>query len=59
MSCQYLLAEDVHVEENGDRKHKQTYLAHLSKEAFREMKRQHRGAALERGIAQWIAEHDR
>jgi hypothetical protein len=49
----------LYVEENGLRKRKQPYVAHLSKSAFAEMKRRHRGAALERAIAQWIAEHDR
>ena len=48
----------VYVEENGVRKRKQPYVAHLSREAFKELKRQHRGAALEQAIAQWIAEHD-
>jgi hypothetical protein len=31
----------------------------LSKSAFGELKRKHRGAALERAIAEWIAEHDK
>jgi hypothetical protein len=34
-------------------------VAHLSKTAFGELKRRHRGAALERAIAAWIEEHDR
>jgi hypothetical protein len=38
---------------------KRPYLGHLSKSAFGELKRQHRGAALEKVIAEWIAEHDR
>jgi hypothetical protein len=38
---------------------KRPYLGHLSKSAFAEMKRKHRGAALERAIAEWIEEHDR
>jgi hypothetical protein len=37
------------------RKRKQPYGAHLSREAIRELKRQNKGAALERAIAQWIA----
>lgn len=37
---------------------KRPYLGHLSKSAFGELKRQHKGAALERAIAQWITEHD-
>ena len=35
------------------------YVEHLSKSAFQEMKRAHRGAALERAVAEWIAERDR
>ena len=53
------LRKDVYIEENGVRKRKQPYIAHLSKEAFRELKKQYRGARLEQGIARWIAEHDR
>jgi hypothetical protein len=37
---------------------KRPYLGHLSKSAFQEMKKRHRGAALERAIAEWIAAHD-
>jgi hypothetical protein len=44
---------------NGEKKRKQPYVAHLSREAFQEMKRNHRGAALEKAISQWIEEHDR
>jgi len=44
--------------ENGVRKRKQPYVAHLSKEAFGELKRKHRGTALERAIAEWIEERD-
>jgi hypothetical protein len=43
---------------NGERKRKQPYVAHMSQEAFRELKRKHKGAALDRAIAAWIAEHD-
>jgi hypothetical protein len=54
------LRKDVYVTSNdGAKKRKQPYLAHMSREAFQELKRQHRGAALERAIAQWIADHDR
>jgi len=53
------LRKAVYVEENGVRKRKQPYIAHLSREAFGELKRKHRGAALERAIAAWIADHDR
>ncbi|HEU0177355.1 MAG TPA: hypothetical protein VFV58_24080 [Blastocatellia bacterium] len=44
---------------NGERKRKQPFVAHLSKSAFGELKRRHRGAALERAIAEWIADHDK
>jgi hypothetical protein len=53
------LRKPVYVEENGVRKRKQPYVAHLSREAFGELKRQRRGAPLEQAIAQWIAERDR
>jgi hypothetical protein len=54
------LRKDVYVtSHDGERKRKQPYLAHMSREAFGELKRAHKGAALERAIAQWIAEHDR
>jgi len=54
------LRKDVYVtSHDGVRKRKQPYVAHLSRVAFQEMKRQRKGAALERAIGQWIAEHDR
>lgn len=54
------LRKDIYVTgNNGEKKRKQPYVAHMSQEAFRELKRQHRGAALDRAIADWIAEHDR
>lgn len=54
------LRKDVYVTSNdGVRKRKQPYVAHMSREAFGELKRQHKGAALERAIAEWIADHDR
>ena len=43
---------------NGERIRKQPYVAHLSREAFGELKRKHRGASLERAIAAWIRDHD-
>jgi hypothetical protein len=52
------LRKPIYVEENGARKRKQPYIAHLSREAFQELKRNHKGAALEKAIAQWIAAHD-
>jgi hypothetical protein len=53
------LRKDLYVTSNGERKRKQPYVAHLSREAFRELKRQHKGAALERAIAEWISSHDK
>jgi hypothetical protein len=54
------LRKDVYVTSNeGVRKRRQPFVAHLSKSAFGEMKRRHRGAALERAIAAWIEGHDR
>jgi hypothetical protein len=44
---------------NGEKKRKQPYVAHMSREAFGGLKRRHKGVALERAIAQWIADHDR
>jgi hypothetical protein len=54
------LRKDIYVTgNNGEKKRKQPYVAHLSREAFGELKRKHKGAALERAIAQWIEERDR
>jgi hypothetical protein len=54
------LRKSVYVEtDTGIRKRRLPYVAHLSKSASWELKRQHRGAALERAIAQWIEEHDK
>ncbi len=44
---------DVYTE-NGIRKRRRPYVAHLSRTAFGELKRKHRGAALERAIAELI-----
>ncbi|MGH9752200.1 MAG: hypothetical protein ACREA2_05395 [Blastocatellia bacterium] len=52
------LRKDFSVEENGVRKRKPLYAAHLSNSAFEELKRQNKGAALVKAIAQWIAEHE-
>jgi hypothetical protein len=43
----------------GTKKRRRPYVAHLSKTAFAEMKKRHRGAALEQAIAQWVVEHDK
>src|SRR5262249_42423853 len=53
------LRKDVYVTSNGVRKRKQPYVAHMSQEAFRDLKRQHKGASLERKIAEWIRSHDK
>jgi hypothetical protein len=54
------LRKSVYVEtDTGIRKRRLPHVAHLSKSAFGELKRQHRGATLERAIGAWIAEHDR
>jgi hypothetical protein len=54
------LRKDIYVTGNdGVRKRKQPFVAHLSRSAFGELKRQHKGAALERAIKEWIEEHDR
>jgi hypothetical protein len=45
--------------DTGIRKRRLPYAAHLSKTAFAELKRQHRGAQLEKAIAAWIEDHDR
>jgi hypothetical protein len=46
-------------DDTGIRKRRLPYMAHLSKTAFAEMKKRHKGAALEKAIAEWIADHDR
>ncbi len=54
------LRKSVYVTSNsGEKKRKQPFVAHLSKSTFGELKRRHKGAALERAIAEWIADHDR
>ena len=54
------LRRDIYVmSHDGVKKRKQPYVAHMSQEAFRELKRQHKGAALERAIADWISSHDK
>lgn len=44
--------------DTGIRKRKLPRIGHLSQSAFAEMKRRHKGAALERAIAEWTREHD-
>jgi hypothetical protein len=54
------LRKDVYVTGNdGVKKRKQPYVAHLSREAFSELKKRHKGKSLDAAIQQWIAEHDR
>lgn len=43
----------------GGKQRKRPYLGHLSRSAFGELKRRHKGAALERAIAEWIRDRDR
>jgi hypothetical protein len=48
------------VDDTGIRKRRLPYVAHLSKSAFAEMKKRHKGdRALTAAIAQWVADHDR
>ena len=54
------LRKTVYVEDGtGSKVRKRPYVARMAKAVYQEMKRKHKGAALERAIAQWIAEHDR
>lgn len=53
------LRKSIYVDDGtGTRRRRKPYVAHLSAEAFRELKRKHKGAALERAIADWIRERD-
>src|SRR5262249_16769435 len=47
------------VSDTGIRKRRLPYVPHLAKSDFGELKRKHRGAALERAIAEWIEQRDR
>jgi hypothetical protein len=42
----------------GGKQRKMPYLAHLSKSAFAEMKRKHKGKALDAAIQQWIKDKE-
>jgi hypothetical protein len=54
------LRKTVYIEDGtGSKIRKRPYVARMAKAVFQEMKRQHKGAALERAIAEWIAERDR
>lgn len=54
------LRKDIYVTgNNGEKKRKQPYVAHMSRETYGELRRKHKGAALERAIAEWIAAHDK
>lgn len=53
------LRKDFYVEETGVRKRESPHVAHLSNSTFEELKRQNKGAALKKAIAQWVAERDR
>lgn len=53
------LRKVVYIESaTSGKQRKRPYLGHLSKSAFADIKKANRGAALERAIAQWIADHD-
>jgi hypothetical protein len=52
------LRKAVYVESNGIRKRRLPYVGHLSKSAFAELKREHRGVKLEQAIAAWIADRE-
>jgi hypothetical protein len=54
------LRKAVYVEtDTGIKKRKLPYVGRLSKSAFAEMKRRHKGAKLEQAISDWIAAHGR
>jgi hypothetical protein len=43
----------------GTQKRRRPYVAHLSKSAFADMKKRHKGKGLSDAISQWIAEHEK
>jgi hypothetical protein len=54
------LRKVVYIEDaTSGRQRKRPYLGHLSKTAFGELNRKHKGARLERAIAEWIEAHDK
>lgn len=54
------LRKVVYIESaTSGKQRKRPYLGHLSKSAFADIKRANKGAALEKAIMQWIADHDR
>lgn len=54
------LRKTIYVDDGtGSKIRKRPYVARMAKAVFSEMKRRHKGAALEKAIAQWIAERDR
>lgn len=54
------LRRDTYVtSHDGERKRRQPFVAHMSAETYRELKRQHRGAALERAVFDWISSHNK
>ena len=42
----------------GGKQRKRPYLGHLSKSAFADMKKRHKGKSLDSAISAWIADHD-
>ncbi|HEU0183803.1 MAG TPA: hypothetical protein VFS27_00710, partial [Blastocatellia bacterium] len=54
------LRRTIYVDDGtGSKVRKRPYVARMAKDVFSEMKRRHKGAALEKAIAAWIAEHDK
>jgi hypothetical protein len=45
--------------DTGISKRRLPYLGHLSKSAFQDMRKRHKGKALDSAISRWIADHDR
>src|SRR5262245_60290562 len=42
----------------GGKQRKRPYLGHLSKSAFADMKKRHKGKSLDSAISAWVADHD-
>jgi hypothetical protein len=54
------LRKTVYVEDGtGSKVRKRPYVARMAKAVFQDMKRKHKGGALEKAIAAWIEDHDR
>lgn len=53
------LYKTIYVEENSIRKRKRLYVAHLSKSAFEDLKRQSKKSTFKQAVIHWAAQHDR